>query len=106
MNAYEFTRFDADYTYKARAYACETSVVALQIELAHKDCDAREQVHYTECKDVFIELTMSCNKQEAIKWMKYWMANALAYGIKTKNVDWQYKFLAAYDLFNSLTSNK
>ena len=49
---------------------------------------------------------MSCNEQEAVNWMKYYMANAIAYGIQTKNLDWRTKFLAAWDLFLELTGGR
>ena len=64
--------------------------------------DFRSNPEYKDAYYTFIELTMSCNKEEAIASMLYWMENAIAYGIVTKNVDWMDKFLAADDLFNSL----
>ena len=60
--------------------------------------------YYLDAKDWFIETTMSCDQSEAIRWMQYYMSNAIAYGIQTKDLDWRTKFLAAYDLFNSLVS--
>lgn len=106
MNAYEFTRFDVDFQSKVKARAYEASVVAFQIEYRHPNEDLRTESEYTDAHDTFIELTMSCDEDEAVGWMKSWMAQAIAYGICTKNRDWQHKFLAAFDIFNSLTEGK
>lgn len=102
MTAYEFTRFDADFTKKVKAQSYQANVVALQIELAHKTVDPRQKAEYSEAKNIFIECTMSCNQKEAAGWMEYWAVNAIAYGLQTKAKDWQYKFLAAYDLWSEL----
>jgi len=106
MNAYEFTRFEANFMIKQKAQSYEASVVAYQIEYNNPGIDFRTDADYIDAKDWFIETTMSCDKKEAINWMQYYMANAIAYGIETKNLDWRTKFLAAYDLFNSLTDGK
>ena len=102
MTAYEFTRFESDFTSKMKAQAYDADTVKFQIEYAHKTSDIRGEAEYSDAENVFTELTMSCNMNEAIRWMQYWMANAIAYGIQTKNRDWQHKFLAAYDIFNRL----
>lgn len=102
MTGYEFTRFDADYTSKCKASAYEASIVAFQIEYNSKTEDLRLNPDYIDAKEWFIDTTMSCDREEATNWMKYYMANAIAYGIQTKNLDWRTKFLAAYDLYNGL----
>ena len=104
MTGYEFTRFEADFTAKTKARAYDANVVAMQamraFDLAGKNYKGNED--YQDAKDWFLETTMSCDQHEAINWMKYYMANAIAYGIQTKNLDWRTKFLAAYDIFNGL----
>lgn len=104
MTGYEFTRFEANFTSKMKARSYEASIVALQAEEAFckNGKDYKEDPDYIDCKDWFIETTMSCNTEEAINWMKYYMANAIAYGIQTRNLDWRTKFLAAWDIFNKL----
>ena len=62
--------------------------------------DYREDADYIDAKEQFIDSTLSCNEEETIYWMEYFMANAIAYGIQTRKPDWRTKFLAAYDLFN------
>lgn len=108
MNGYEFTRFESDYISKVKAQAYEASVVAMQA--AHsfevKCIDYREDPDYVDAREWFIDTTMSCDRKEAIQWMKYYMANAIAYGIQTKNLDWKTKFLAAWDLFIHLTDGR
>lgn len=108
MTGYEFTRFDADYTSKIKAKSYEASVVAMQAERAFyiNGKDYKEEADYQDAKDWFYETTMSCNEAEAINWMKYYMANAIAYGIQTKNLDWRTKFLAAWDIFVELTKGR
>lgn len=105
MNGYEFTRYNADYTSKLKAQAYDTRAVALQAMRSYDrdGKDYREDPDYKDATDWFLETTESCNKEEATGWMKYYMANAIAYGIATKNPDWKTKYLAAYDLHNSLT---
>ena len=102
MNAYDFTRFDADFTHKVKARSYDAGVVAFQIECAHKDRDPRKEAEYKEAKSMFIECTMSCDEEEAAGWMKYWMINAIAYATETKERNWQYFYLAAYDLWTSI----
>ena len=106
MTAYEFTRanapIDMGAKIKARGFGQDMlEKFKAQIETNHSDI--RQSAEYTESHDLFIELTMSCDKDEAIMWMKAWEYDAIAYGLSTKNLDWQHKFLAAYDICNSLT---
>ncbi len=103
MTGYEFTRFEADFTSKTKSQAYDASTVAFQIGYNNPGVDFRQDSDYADAKDWFCDSTMSCDKKEAINWMKYYMANAIAYGIQTKNLDWRTKFLAAWDLFNELT---
>ena len=108
MTGYEFTRFEADYTCKAKAQRYEASIVAMHARKSFDDAfvDYTKDADYIDAREWFIETTMSCNKKEAIEWMKYYMANAIAYGIQTKNLDWKTKFLAAYDIFIELTQSR
>lgn len=107
MNGYEFTRMENNFTKKMKKARCyEASVVAFQIDYNNPYNNFREDDDYKDAKDWFIETTMSCNTSEAVDWMKYYMANAIAYGIVTKNLDWMTKFLAAYDLFVDLTDGE
>ena len=103
MTGYEFTRFEADFTASAKAqgYACDCKVIQMLCVKALGD-NFKNEPDYKDAQDWFIETTMACDKAEAMNWMKYYMTNAIAYGIETKNLDWRTKFLAAYDLFNGL----
>ena len=105
LNAYEFTRFESDFTSKVKAQSYDCSVVAMKCKEAFEKAEKNfwQEEDYIQSKDMFIETTMSCDKEEAINWMKYYMANAIAYGIQTKSLDWRTKFLAAWDLFKGLT---
>ena len=103
MTGYEFTRFEADFTSNMKAKAWEASIVAAKIEYNNPNVGFREDADYKDAMHWFIDSTMSCTEEEAIRWVKYYMSNAIAYGIQTKNLDWRTKFLAAWDLFNSLT---
>lgn len=102
MTAYEFTRFESDFTTKMKAKALSIDTVKFSIEYNNPDKDLCTSEKYKDAEDIFIESTMSCTKIEAIEWMKYYMANAIAYGIQTKDTDWMYFFLAAYNIFTNL----
>lgn len=108
MNGYEFTRFESNFTSKQKAQFYDAGVVRMQAVRAFENqgIDYKTLPDYEDAKHWFIETTMSCNKNEAIEWMKYYMSNAIAYGIQTKNLDWRTKFLAGYDIFNSLTKGR
>lgn len=96
MTAYEFTMMQNDFTNKVAPCAYDEGILARTI-LARAP-RIRTTAHYDECYDMYIELTMSCTPDEAMNWCKYWMANAVAYGKMTRNLDWREKFLAACDL--------
>ena len=104
MTGYEFTRFESDFTDKVKAQAYVASEVALKAKQAFINAgkDYKDDPDYKDATHWFIETTMSCDQEEAVNWMKYYMTNAIAYGIKTKNLDWRTKFLAAWDIFESL----
>lgn len=106
MNAYEFTRFESDFTSKVKAPAYDARIVAMMAARSfEKNCkDYKQDPDYIEARHVFIDTTMSCNQREAVQWLQYYMANAIAYGIQTKNLDWKTKFLAAWDLYRQMPS--
>ena len=105
MTAYEFTRFDADITHTLKAKGYDVDVVAMQIDRSNpgKEC-FRNTSEYKDANDTFIELTMSCEKSEAIWWMGRWMLNAMAYGRQMKDLNWMAFFMAAYDIRKSLVA--
>lgn len=115
MNGYEFTKFESNFTNKVKAktsdlnnyfHVYEASIVAMQASHAFEihGIDFKETDDYKDAMFWYYETTQSCNKKEAINWAKYYMMNAIAYGIETKNLDWRTKFLAAWDMFNELTN--
>lgn len=107
MTGYEFTKIDLDFTSVLKAKAYDASVVAMQAMQAFDKVgvDYQADPDYKDAKYWFIETTMSCDQDEAVNWIKFYMVNAIAYGIQTKNLDWRTKFLAAWDLFKDLTSS-
>lgn len=64
--------------------------------------DIRTTDDYQEALDEACEQTMSCNRQEAIKWLVNMMEEAIRYGIATQDKGWKSKFLAAYDICESI----
>ena len=108
MNGYEFTRFESDYRSKVKAQAYDANYIRHRL----LDTFAKQNINYKDLPDYkdsefwFFETTSSCTEKEAIDWMRYYMTNAIAYGIATKNLDWRTKFLAGYDLFIELTGGK
>lgn len=105
MTGYEFTRFEADYTSKVKAQSFQANTLAFQIKYSNPDKDLRKQPEYLDAEGAFLDCTMSCTKAEALKWLTYWQANAIAYGIATQDRKWGYFFLAAYDIAEELRNN-
>ena len=102
MEAYEFANFNPDrkcMSLVQSKYACEDVAQKIIRTFSAKGKDYRKEKDYKESSRVFIELTMSCDEFECISWMEHWMATAMAYGIQTKNLDWQTKFMAAWNIW-------
>lgn len=106
MNAYEFTRFEADFTAKEKARGYDLGTIEFLIQYNNPTIDFPSTEKYKEAYDMFLELTMSCSYNEAVNWAKYWVMNAIAYGNQTKDRDWRYFFMAANDLYKYLLSQK
>lgn len=106
MNAYEFTRVENGFTHKMDTSDVNVPWIAHHVvaSFARAGQDYTEDPDYIEARHIFIDTTMSCNQLEAVKWLEYYMVNAIAYGIATKNLDWKTKFLAAYDLWKPMPS--
>lgn len=65
---------------------------------SNKGKDLRKQREYQDAQDMFIDVTMSCDMEEAIGSLEFFREKAVAYGLETKDKNWGYFFLAAYDL--------
>lgn len=103
MTAYEFTKYNADFRNILKVRSYDINVVSEKININDpKHNYFRYTKEYKEASNIFIDLTMSCNKGEAIHWMEKWMIDALAYGVETKDLDWRSFFMAAYDIHASL----
>lgn len=86
------------------------SALALQVS------NARDCKEYKDAKDWLIDTTMSCNLEEAKKWMIGQMGKTIEEGFATKTSDilnkkellWNNRctFLAAYDLYEELSKSK
>ena len=102
MTAYEFTRFEADYTSKVRAREYDADMLASLLIQRNPNKNLREQKEYKDADFMFFEVIQSCDRQEARGWLQYFMANAIAYGLSTHDTDWGYFFLVAYDMLKEL----
>ena len=71
----------------------DAGAVAFMIESGKPEI--RESDHYKNRKDEMLDLTMSCSREEALKWMRKWMSDGITNG---DNVE----FLAAYDIYREL----
>lgn len=106
MTAYQFTKYQNDRTHLLKAKGYDIDTVAFMIDYNNPGKNYfRDTAEYEDAKDVFYEVTSSCDKDEAIHWMQYFMLNAIAYGY-TKDLNWRTYFMAAYDIFISLTDGK
>ena len=107
MTAYEFIRSENNYLKKHptnRGY--DANIIARNIIDRNPGKDVRSMSQYIEAEDAFLDATMSCSRNEALDWMKYFMANAMAYGWETYDKHWMFFFLAAYDIYESLLEDR
>lgn len=104
MNGYEFTHlYQPGYVARVKAEGYRFSDVAKKVLM--KVPGIRDSnPSYEESKSWIVDTTMSCDRQEALAWMNTYMMYAIAYGIETKDLDWQNKFMAAYDIMTELSS--
>lgn len=58
----------------------------------------RNCADYQSIQDLIYDMTMSCSCDECVRWLRYFMVNAIGYGYKTLNKDWILYFLAAWDI--------
>jgi len=103
MTAYDFTKADIAMWAKEKSRLIDESKwQEYEAQILQKHPNIRNGSDYEDADSTFIELTMSCDKEEAEIWMRAWIQDAIAYGIETQSLDWQDKFLAAYDIYKSL----
>ena len=70
--------------------------------IADRTPQIRESKEYKAQMNRIIDETMSCDRQEAIDWMDYYMAQAIKAGTGKKDMSLRCRFLAAYDLQDEL----
>ena len=102
MTGYEFVKLEMSRSNMRKAELYDARELENLLVRMNKNKDLREQKEYKDAEDAFIDCTMSCERSEAIGWMRYWMGKAIAYGLETKDKRWGYFFLAAYDLRREL----
>jgi len=69
-----------------------------------KDPAVKASPYYKAHDHCQIESTMSCDKDEAIGWMRRYMSMALSDGNGSLDINLRAMFLAAYDTYMSLCS--
>jgi len=100
LNDREKTRVDVlsrDHWRTLQGKIYQPSIIAFQL------ADIRRTEDYENHKSAQIEYTMSCTREEAMDWMGVWMMEAVAAGYGKFDLQLRAKFLAAYDLRNSLS---
>lgn len=105
MTALEFIKFRPDWmtkNFKRAERAFDSDVLAMKAKESIKNY--KNDSDYNETLDLLYDVTMSCSKQEAIKWAEYYMKTAIVYGLDSQNLDWKTKFLASHDLLEALTA--
>lgn len=102
MTGYEFIKVKINRRNLERAEMYDANELEKLLIRMNKNKDLREQRDYKDAQDAFIDCTMSCDRGEAIGWMRAWIGKAIAYGLETKDTKWGYFFLAAYDLRREL----
>lgn len=99
MDGYRFISFEAAASVQKRAQACRIGKVAEKV-LAEDGVRGSEA--YEDAMEWFRTTIEGLEKRLAAEWARYFMVNAIAYGIQTGEKDWIPKFLAAYDLYKGL----
>lgn len=104
MTAYDFikARITIDEHSRLNGTVYDNDYLVRLLENKNSDKNLREQPDYVQAQDAYIDVTMSCDRGEAIDCMKYFMEKAIVYGLKTGDKFWGYLFLAAYDLKKEL----
>lgn len=102
MTGYEFIKFRPSQGYRNKAELYDADELKDLLLMRNKEKDLRDQRDYKDAQGAFIDCTMSCDREEAIGWMRFWMGKAIAYGLQTHDKKWGYFFLAAYDLRSEL----
>jgi len=64
----------------------------------------RNTPEYETTENYLIETTSSCNENEVLEWMKYYMADAFEEGMGPMDKLLRAQFLAAYDIANEIAS--
>lgn len=102
MTSYEFIK--SDFT----KFIGNRSFDILEIENRIKNSlkgDYTLYADYQNTRFMLMEVTQSCSRAETISWLRFYMLNAIAYGITTKELDWKTKFLATLDMYRSIVPN-
>lgn len=103
MDAWRFINYTPDRKCMERAGKLSDSKIEIVVDKTRKSLNNDyKNKHYQECKDWFIESTMSGNVEEAKNWLRHFVIKSIAYGLEDKESDWKPKLLAAYDLYTSI----
>lgn len=101
-DAYWFvTKYTPNNNCIIKAQTYDLAILEMRILCEHKDI--KNSKEYSNTKSIFYDLTMSCDSNEAKRWLNHYVIKAIAYGLDTKDLNWQYYFLSAYDILGSLT---
>ena len=106
MTAYEFIKKDDHYDYTPQGFnRYDMNQIAGEIGWRTRgpnfDTEAiRTHKEYEEAQNLYYEFTMSCNREEAMFWLKHWMDKAWAWKLRLR--EWEEYFYAAYDIYKSL----
>ena len=97
MTGYEL---DRNYIVTRRCFnkAREYNLSTVSNKLTAYKTNFRKHPKYAQAYDNYIDMTMSCDREEAWTHANHWAFKAIVYGIQSKDTDWVYLFLAAYDL--------
>ncbi len=102
MDGYRFLRFEASPEYQLRAQGYAEKAAELAGRLTEGAEDIRSTSGYKDSKEWLMMATEGAEEHLKAEWMRYYMVNAIAYGLQTKGLDWREKFLAAHDLYTGV----
>ena len=92
---------------RASRYANPMHWIQFSITIKFSLPDYKQNEDYRESSRVLFDaIQNSGSRTNAIEWAKHFMVKAIAYGIQTKNLDWRTKFIAAYEIYTSLSKGE
>lgn len=101
MDTNQFMR--RDYTKALHSEIFRSDFYAREINRANEGKDLSTREEYQEVREAYIKDLSGRRRDDRLISLEFYMANAVAYGRTTKDRNWVFYFLPAYDLLVQCT---